>query len=370
MSAYVENLDLAAAKKLFAAIAKPGPKGKWESTVEDGGMMIEERFGEYDYDFPLDELSRFQLPPYCSNLAIYGVSRVKFPEEVPHSPFLIGNELVLGPRGGEVFVDIKFFSKEINLPVKVRYTYNTQSHYLSKDGSEPDEYWEMSFLWGRHGSLLEAAEFGFPDPEDGAWSMNPEEDQEKGLQYMQKLGVFDRNDPGVLEWREKPGRVDIKMSRPHGWAFERYPQILSNPFLSAETDEVIFMAGFNYGSLAKFRLGAVNLRPYLSEVLERIVKIGAYPSFKFYYTTMVAEDWKAREARRKKMMKAKKESDKMGVLQEVGRLTQENGVVSQVKIRVEESGYTIILDFEDLEGYAKFPKTKLFKKAEWKSGYE
>lgn len=370
MSAYVENLDLAAAKKLLAAIQKPGTKGKWEGSLEGGGVIVDEMVGGYDYNCSLDELSKFVLPPYCPYLSLFAEKRILFPDEVPSAPFLIGNDLALGPRGGEVFVDVKFFSRELKLPFSVRYTYDTQMQYIVRMPDDPEEFWEMSILWGSHGRLLNASEFGFADPEDRKWSNNPEEDQAKGLQYMQKLGVFDRDDPGILSWKEKPGRVDIRMSRPDGWAFERYPQVLSKEFLQAEADLVIFMASFQYGYPSMVSLGPVNLRPYLSEVIEQIVKSGAYPAFRFNYGTMVAEDWKAREARRKKMMKAKKESDKMGVLQEVGRLTQENGVVSQVKIRIEESGYTIILDFEDLDGYAKFPKTNLFKKAEWKSGYE
>ncbi|MGB6219891.1 hypothetical protein, partial [Haloferula sp.] len=61
---------------------------------------------------------------------------------------------------------------------------------------------------------------------------------------------------------------------------------------------------------------------------------------------------------------------KQPVLQELGRLTQENGAVSEVKLLVAEEGYTITLDFVDEDGYLSFPSTKLFQKADWICGDE
>ncbi|MGB6219897.1 hypothetical protein, partial [Haloferula sp.] len=347
MNASAENLDYPTAKKLLGLIQVPGEKSKWEDIAGAGAVLSELNFDSSGDGITIEDLKKLKLPSFCSSLFVSGQKVVKFPEAMPDPLFLTGSDLSLGPRGGQISVLVEFFSKQLKLPFSICFIHQNEMPFIIGPKNTPPETWVVALNWGNGVNGFEAERCGVPAAPWGNWVDDEEAAQKLGLGYIEQFGFPDPQDSRVLKYIEQPGRVEFHLPSGKGWAFERYSEFFSKTFLGKDTDQIYVTATFSYGGAASLSKGPENLMPYLGDVVAQIATAGAYETYEVDCSALVAESWRTRESRRKKMARAKSAKGKQPVLQELGRLTQENGAVSEVKLLVAEEGYTITLDFVD-----------------------
>lgn len=347
---FTETLPLSDAKKLLAALQKPGKKGAWQDWSGKGGFETEVKLS----GLTGRQVGELQLPIFCSRLMLETSDWIQPRNNLlPEFLFLGGDEWTLPEYGDSNKIQLIVFIKELNYPVWVSYQNECSMQFM------------RSYNICRIMEVYTGASRFTHVP----IQINSEEPSAEQFDaYMNKLWrrydipnrlspqCLEFYDNGTLRWggHFSPTETD--------WFVTNFRKMIQDLIVESPAESYLVRAFADLGLMSKFHGKVVNVTNDAQGLLKCVAQRNSYDSYDVTYSVVGPQNWRGREKSRKKW--------KRPINQDLGVLTLEDGTTATVSLRIEKEGYVFTLEFEDIDGLAAFRETKLFQKTHWNLGAE
>jgi hypothetical protein len=348
--AYTEFLQLPEARKLLAAIEKPGKDASWKEWSGEGGYDTEVKYDSLTHE----ELTRIVLPEVCSSISITASERLMTAYGMADFIPMMGEDWLPPDYGDDYRLIVRLYIDELVAPISLSYSKESGMHFFERPFNRSQE---LSIQFGK--SLLRR----FPEE----LLANPPDTKvfhEFVVKLLDDFSIPTKKSKKVLEAHTFDGPcIRLKFAMDDNQSiYHRFMAMTRFLLKSSSLDYFFTLETARLGETTSFEGKPVNTTKDANELLRRVVETAAYPSYDLRYSKVGPEDWKTREKRRKKA--------KEPVHQTLGYLKLENGTSAEVTLRYDRDGYVFTLNFDDQMGLPLFPQTKLFTKTTWKSGAE